>query len=257
MEESTEQGTSLNPTRSIDIMTRTPMSRFENLAFRLFPWIFISSTTYRLTNQNIKRFLDVGCGTGNITRELTHAGPKFSDTYLVGADIWLPYLTEAKKIFHDTVRCDIRKLPFRPCSFDLVIATDVLEHLEKRDGGRFLDTIESAARKQIFLFTPVGYNVKRTLEDKNPWQVHRSGWSVSEFRNKGYQVYGMSGGRFLYKERCDYKVKFPAFWPFIIMIRLWSGILTFWLAEGAYQMLCVKNRKLEVRAPGRDFLGPP
>jgi SAM-dependent methyltransferase len=219
-----------------------PVAKFEKLATRLLPRLFLPTAIYRMIDRNPEEFLDIGCGTGSVVRELLAVGPRLRGSYMIGADIWLPYLKIAKKVFHDTVRCDARRLPFRAKSLDLILSSDVLEHLEKSEGMTFLGAIEKIARRQVFVFTPVGHNLKTSLEDMNPWQKHKSGWSVAEFRSRGYQVRGMSGVKLLYKERCDYRIDSMAFWPLMAFARIWSSVITFSFAESAYHMLCVKEQ---------------
>jgi ubiquinone/menaquinone biosynthesis C-methylase UbiE len=198
-------------------------------------------------SKSVETLLDVGCGNGDSVQEFKKRGQKIRETYLVGADIWPTYLTRAKKVFDDVVRCDIRRLPFRSSSFDVVTAMDILEHLGKVEGQELLKTIEDIGQGQVFVFTPVGYMAKRNLEDNNPWQAHRSGWGTNELRKRGYQVFGMNGGKFLYRERGEYKVNFRGLRPIMSAARLVSQIVTFRLAEGAYRMLCVKNKHVKIR----------
>jgi len=75
-------------------------------------------------------------------------------------------------------------------SVDTVVAGDVLEHLEKPDGRRFLQEAERLARQQIVVFTPLGFHAQ-PFHPEDPtdrwgmqggyWQAHRSGWMPDEF----------------------------------------------------------------------------
>ncbi len=221
-------------------MTSRASSRILAVAERIFPWTSLRGSIYRRASGKARSLLDVGCGRGDTVRGLISLGAKFQGVYLVGADIWLPYLVDAKKVYHDIVRCDIRRLPFQPSSFDLVIATDILEHLGKVEGHDLLEVVEEITRSQVFVFTPVGYNAKEHLEGGNPWQAHRSGWHSYELKRRGYVVRGMNAGRFLYRQG-EYEVS-PRFWLLIVPLKLLSSILTFLLVEGAYQMLCFKDK---------------
>lgn len=208
---------------------------------------------YRKSSGNVQTLLDVGCNVGYHIQELKRYGPKFRDAYLVGVDIWLPYLTAARGVFHDVIRCDIRRLPFQPSSFDVTVATDVLEHMEKGEGYELLKSIEGIARDQTFVFTPVGHNVKKHLEDDNPWQAHRSGWFTSELETMGYDVLGLNGVRFLYKERATYRSSAPYLRPFFVAMRFFSAFLTYHLPEGAHRMLAVKTKFAERPRPSLVF----
>lgn len=75
-----------------------------------------------------KRILDVGCGTGFISRSLVGK----NDVY--GVDISAEYLARAASYGIETKQWDIRKgLPFEYGSFDIVLVTEVLEHIFDTD----------------------------------------------------------------------------------------------------------------------------
>jgi hypothetical protein len=75
-------------------------------------------------------------------------------------------------------------------SVDTIVAGDVIEHLEKSEGWRFLAEAERVARRQIVLFTPLGFHAQPFNPDDPTdrwgmrggyWQQHRSGWLPDEF----------------------------------------------------------------------------
>lgn len=71
---------------------------------------------------------------------------------------------------------------------DTVTMLDVIEHMEKADG---LETILRAihlAKRQVIVFTPMGFLEQSGGEDADAWgmqgqfwQKHRSGWTPDEF----------------------------------------------------------------------------
>jgi 2-polyprenyl-3-methyl-5-hydroxy-6-metoxy-1,4-benzoquinol methylase len=73
--------------------------------------------------------LDLGCGKSSVVKFV-------NATYKVGVDLFKPYIKESRKnkIHHEYVLGDITKLEIKPKSFDAVIALDVIEHLNKKDG---------------------------------------------------------------------------------------------------------------------------
>lgn len=93
--------------------------------------------------------LDAGCGTGLITYQLKKP--------VVCLDINAWNLTRVKNRLRDseTVQADIERLPFRDGCFEIIISTEVLEHVPnpakavkeiKRvlgDGGLFMGTVPS------------------------------------------------------------------------------------------------------------------
>ncbi len=74
-------------------------------------------------------------------------------------------------------------------SIDSIFLLDVIEHLEKNEGIRLLLEMERVARRQIVIFTPLGF-MPQHMEDgeKDGWglsggkmQEHRSGWTPDDF----------------------------------------------------------------------------
>ena len=93
------------------------------------------------------RILDVGCGTGATTLALRRFGP------VVGIDVGMRALEIARERGVAVARASAARLPARREAFDLVVALDVLEHLEDdvaaareirdalRPGGLLLATV--------------------------------------------------------------------------------------------------------------------
>jgi 2-polyprenyl-6-hydroxyphenyl methylase/3-demethylubiquinone-9 3-methyltransferase len=70
------------------------------------------------------QILDLGCGKGRFARFLQSEGAS-----VAGVDLSAAMLAEATGI--DRVLASARRLPFRPCAFDAVIAIEVFEHLDR------------------------------------------------------------------------------------------------------------------------------
>lgn len=74
-------------------------------------------------------------------------------------------------------------------SIDSVFLIDVIEHLEKEEGRKLLKITERVVRKQIVIFTPLGFVKQELLEGgKDAWglngatyQEHKSGWLPEDF----------------------------------------------------------------------------
>jgi SAM-dependent methyltransferase len=134
-----------------------------------------------------RSLLDIGCGRGGPIELIRRRRRLF----LVGADIFLPYLLhcQAAKVYDHLVCCDVRYLPFTPKSFDVVLCTEVLEHLERVDALVLLKSMEAIARRQVIISTPVG-QCEQQAYDGNPHQAHHSSWMPQDFRRLGYTVRG-------------------------------------------------------------------
>lgn len=149
-----------------------------------------SFTVRRGINKQGQSILNLGCGQGRSMRQVNKCH-RWGLT--VGVDIFAPYLKECKKqmIHNEHVCADIRKLPFRRKSFDIVLCMQVLEHLEKGDGENLIEAMEEIARSQVLISVPVG-GFKFHGYDNNPYQEHRSSWTPGELRRRGYLVTGQA-----------------------------------------------------------------
>lgn len=81
-------------------------------------------------------------------------------------------------------------------SVDTVFLIDVIEHLDKEEGARLLALTEKIARKQVVIFTPLGFIAQETLHGGKDawglngaaWQEHKSGWMPEDF-DDSWNVY--------------------------------------------------------------------
>jgi 2-polyprenyl-3-methyl-5-hydroxy-6-metoxy-1,4-benzoquinol methylase len=131
------------------------------------------------------RVLDVGCSDGRGSEALTGA---------FGCDIHAPTLRIAADSGRrwPVAQTDVRTLPFRSRSFDLVVALDVVEHFEKPDALRLLDELERVSRGRVVVQTPSGFLPQPPTETE-PWQEHRCGFDAEELRARGFAVQGLGG----------------------------------------------------------------
>lgn len=75
-------------------------------------------------------------------------------------------------------------------SVDTVFLGDVIEHLDKEEGKHLLQATENIAKRQIVIFTPLGFFDTGLREDMvkddlgfngAKWLTHRSGWVPEDF----------------------------------------------------------------------------
>ena len=130
---------------------------------------------------------------------------------------------------------------FESDTFDCVILLDVVEHLKKDEGLRLLDNVERIARKKIFVVTPNGFLPSGAF-DNNPWQIHRSGWTVEEMRNRGYKVLGVHGLKALRGEKAILKFNPKPIWELISML---TQYIVRNHPEFAFEILCIKSKKIK------------
>lgn len=190
---------------------------------------------WRHLDKKARSILEVGCGKGGAMRFLN----KYGQFYTIGVDAFEPYLRECQKqkTHSDCILCDVRWLPFRRKSFDVVLSMQVLEHLEQQEGKELLNQMERLARKQVILSTDIGEHVQTKAINGNPYQVHQYVWSADELKGTGFKVYGMDprgmGGETGWGRR------FPGF--VITAIRVVTGPLLYFFPKYSAAALCVKN----------------
>jgi SAM-dependent methyltransferase len=107
-----------------------------------------------------RHLLDLGCGKGRFARALCREGAT-----VVGLDLSAAMLAEATGI--ERVRASARRLPFRPASFDAVVAVEVLQHLAPRSLDLVCDEIRRVLRPGGTLVI-VDKNVC-SWNDRRPW----------------------------------------------------------------------------------------
>lgn len=140
-----------------------------------------------------KTILDLGCGDGSLM-DLLSKGKKWKIT---GIDIYLKSINGAKKrnIYHKLIRGDLLKTIRNnnlKTKYDVVFFSQVIEHVTRNQGEKLLNEIEKLAKKRIIVGTPRGFMEQpHEFLDNNPYQVHKSGWSIEDFSSRGYKVNGV------------------------------------------------------------------
>ena len=216
----------------LKLRSRLFIEVFSPLYKRVFPGLF---ENLRKELAGCNTVLDLGCGYDS---PIQYCRVPFS----VGVELFDPYLEESKKkgIHNEYIKADVRKIEFRPRSFDAAVALDLLEHLTKDEGAELLCKMESWAKKKVVVFTTNGYLLQGPC-DGNYLQEHKSGWRVDELGGLGYKVCGINGWKRLrgYHGSAKYA---PAFlWARIS--DLTQKITRRWPSQ-AFQLLAVKEIKL-------------
>lgn len=105
-------------------------------------------TTIRLMpkHKSASSALDVGCGDGRITNRLESVCP-----VVVGVDTSKAALRHVK---NESLMASITALPFGANSFDLVLTTELLEHLPKTHYGKAIEEIKRVASSWILAGVP-------------------------------------------------------------------------------------------------------
>lgn len=141
------------------------------------PWVI---------DRSAKSILDLGCGQGK-PMEIVKLRMKVKRS--VGVDLFKPYIAygKANKIHDEYVIADVREVSFPSKSFDVVMASHVLEHMSEKDAWKVLENMERMAKKQVIIGTPIGEHY-HPAEDGNIWQLHKSFFTPDQFEKRGYKI---------------------------------------------------------------------
>lgn len=134
--------------------------------------------------------LDCGCGFGRNAHMIrSFVDQNSHEIYLIGCDIFKEYLVQTKNYnpYDDLVLCDIKHLPFRFEVFDYIIASEVIEHLEKQTGLSLLKNLEKLCKGTIIVTTPY-YPFEQKELRENPYEMHRSFWKEADFKMEQFQT---------------------------------------------------------------------
>jgi 2-polyprenyl-3-methyl-5-hydroxy-6-metoxy-1,4-benzoquinol methylase len=139
--------------------TKEYFQKRKELSFHL-----AESLSSLLKKAEVKKILEVGCGTGSLLRYL-----KEKEFDIVGCDI----SNEAIRL-SGQVKAPATCLPFDAQKFDAVIAISLIEHLTKKEGLQFLKEAKRVLKKngRLFLVTPNFASPFRIIR-KSRWYGYR------------------------------------------------------------------------------------
>lgn len=148
---------------------------------------FIKTVSKEIKKLNPKLILDAGCGEAFALREILDSGIKHKK--IVGVDISSSAIKFAKKLVPEAnfIVSDIRSLPWKDSSYDLVVCLETIEHI--RNPEEALREIARVSSKYVLLSVPWEpffsiANLTRlkniSLMGKDP--EHVNFWSGSAFK---------------------------------------------------------------------------
>jgi 2-polyprenyl-3-methyl-5-hydroxy-6-metoxy-1,4-benzoquinol methylase len=131
-----------------------------------------------------KHVLDIGIGNGKyglLTQEYCEG------VVVDGVEAWQPYITEIQKaIYRKIYTQDIRAINAKNLSgYDLILMIDVIEHLQKKEAHRVLNSFEGL----VLISTPVE---DYRAHYENHYEDHVSHWGLKDFKKYSYKDHSTS-----------------------------------------------------------------
>jgi len=108
--------------------------------------------TTSLVPPSVNRILDVGCGDGRLSKAIRQN----RECFLVGFDL---SITALGKLSGPKVCGSAARMPFPDQSFELIVSTEMMEHLPEEIYGEVLKEISRVAKDFILITVPNGENL--------------------------------------------------------------------------------------------------
>ncbi len=236
-----------------------------NIIRTLYHSKFFSSLFHTVVHElqmelkDCESILDLGCGPSSPLQHCKNI------KYSLGVEAFVPYLEESKKkkIHSEYINKKIEDIDFSLNSFDAVVMTEVLEHMEETVALETLKKAEKWAKKKVIITSPNGFISQKEM-DNNPLQKHLSGWNFNKMKSLGYKSHGLAGFKFLRQEvqedtmgnniLTSIKFRPKIFWFIIATL---SQIICYHFPKMAFELISVKELLFE-RSENHDFqLLPP
>ncbi len=153
----------------------------------------LSDVVEEIVKTKPQTILDVGLGFGKLgflCREYLEAWANriYPETWkikIVGIEVWKPFVERLpwNKIIYNEIKIGdaYEVIDTIPEKFDLIIANDVLEHLEKEKGLLLLDELLKKAVKKVIVNVPIGKGwLGNVVLDDNPYNAHKAVWYLED-----------------------------------------------------------------------------
>ncbi|MCX5770849.1 MAG: hypothetical protein NTZ09_11335 [Candidatus Hydrogenedentes bacterium] len=139
----------------------------------------------RICSMRPRSVLDVGCGFGLwgfLCREYLdvwcgRVSPAQWQVRIDGIEVFEPYIqAHQRAVYSNILIKDVREAVKHIDDYDLIIAGDVIEHLDKPDGEAMVEALYNKARKALLINIPLGDGWDHPEAHGNPAELHRSRW---------------------------------------------------------------------------------
>lgn len=132
---------------------------------------------------DIKRILDIGPGSGTYARLIKEEHNICKDVEWVGVEIWTPYIEKynLKSLYNHIINEDARKLDWNSLGqFSVAIAGDVLEHMTKEEAMVLVNNILDHC-DTLIVSIPISHMPQDEHSYENPHEAHiKDNWTHEE-----------------------------------------------------------------------------
>ncbi|HUW62588.1 MAG TPA: tetratricopeptide repeat protein [Candidatus Bathyarchaeia archaeon] len=151
--------------------------------------IHLSHCLQRIVSIRPESVLDVGCGFGLwgfLCREYLDAwhgriSRSEWEVRIDGIEVFEPYIQALQRAVYSNILVeDIREAVKHIDEYDLIIAGDVIEHLDKPDGEAVVEALYDKARKALLINIPLDDGWDHPEAHGNPAELHRSQWNPDD-----------------------------------------------------------------------------
>jgi len=220
--------------------TLKKIRKFTGILF--FEYILEEKLFYSILRRYVNetdKVIELGAGVSSHIRII------YKDIDITAIDNHNASITKAieKNIYTNYIEGDVLKLNdiLEANSYDVVVAFDLIEHLDKNQGEQLIQLMKNVARKRIIIYTPNGF-LPQPAYDNNLFQEHISGWSYNEMRNKGFKIFGING-----LKQLSGMYSLPIIRPIVLGIFIrnisWLILKLLKLEKYSFAIMCIKETK--------------
>lgn len=144
-----------------------------------------------LMPKSIDKLIILDCGFGYGMWGLLLRMKFEGDPYIIGIEKFKTYFERQKKlcIYNEIYNVDIVEyIKNTKRRFDIIICSELIEHLNKKNGLYLIDKLDEKFNKVLIFTTPYKFMRNKIGYDDNIYGKHLSGYYLKYFIKKGFKI---------------------------------------------------------------------